>query len=106
MVNFKLFKIYNLYFNKHYSFLPKIYHHRVLSPKNLVFHARTKHIETHYHYIREKFIESREIDFVHLSKGDQVVDIFTKPLGRTKYSQFRNELGVPSLSKIVEKGEI
>jgi hypothetical protein len=75
----------------------------VLSPKNLVFHAQTKHIETHYHYIREKFIESKEIDLVHFPKGDQVVDIFTKTLDRTKYSQFRNELGVHSLSKIVQK---
>jgi hypothetical protein len=52
-----------------------------LHPKILSFIARTKHIETHYHYIREKFIESKEIDLVHLPKGDQVVDIFTKPLG-------------------------
>jgi hypothetical protein len=74
----------------------------VLSPKNLVFHAQTRHIEIHYHYIHEKFIESKEIDLVHLPKGDQGVNSFTKPLGRTKCSQFRNELGVHSLNKIVE----
>ena len=25
--------------------------------ENLAFHARTKHIEVHYHYIREKVLE-------------------------------------------------
>ena len=31
--------------------------------ESLVFHARTKHIEVHYHYIREKFLED-EIEMV------------------------------------------
>ena len=31
--------------------------------ENPVFHARAKHIEVHYHYIREKFLED-EIEMV------------------------------------------
>ena len=31
--------------------------------ENPFFHARTKHIEVHYHYIREKFLED-EIEMV------------------------------------------
>ena len=44
---------------------------------NLVYHARTKHIEVHYHYVREKALLGL-IDLVYVSTEDQAVDIFTK----------------------------
>jgi len=47
--------------------------------RNLVFHARTKHIEVHYHFIREKVLAG-EIDLIYVSTEDQVADIFTKVL--------------------------
>ncbi len=34
----------------------------ILLANNLVYHARTKHIEVHYHFIREKVL-AKEIDF-------------------------------------------
>jgi hypothetical protein len=64
--------------------------------RNLVFHARTKHIEVHYHFIREKVLAS-EIDFIYVSTKDQVADIFTKVLGAKKHHQFRSMLGVMEL---------
>ncbi len=48
--------------------------------RNPMFHARTKHIEVHYHFIREKILAG-EIDFIYVSTKDQVADIFTKVLG-------------------------
>lgn len=33
--------------------------------KNLVFHAKTKHIKCHYHFVQEKGIY-REIDILHV----------------------------------------
>ncbi len=48
--------------------------------RNPMFHARTKHIEVHYHFIREKVLVG-EIDLVYVSMEDQVADIFTKVLG-------------------------
>jgi hypothetical protein len=64
--------------------------------KNLVFHARTKHIEVHYHFIREEVLAG-EIDFIYVSTKDQVVDILTKVLGVEKHRRFRSMLGVMEL---------
>jgi len=61
-----------------------------------VFHARTKHIEVHYHFIRERVLAS-EIDLIYVSTEDQVVDIFTKVLGAEKHRRFRSMLGVMEL---------
>ena len=47
---------------------------------NPIYHARTKHIEVHYHYVREKVLLGL-IDLVYVSTEDQVADIFTKALG-------------------------
>jgi hypothetical protein len=49
----------------------------ILLVKNPVYHARTKHIEVHYHFIREKVL-AKEIDLIHVSTENQVVDIFTR----------------------------
>jgi hypothetical protein len=64
--------------------------------KNPVFHAQTKHIEVHYHFIREKVLVG-EIDLIYVSTKDQVVDIFTKVLGAKKHCRFRSMLGVMEL---------
>ncbi len=59
----------------------------ILFTNNSVNHARTKHIEVHYHFIREKVI-GKEIDLIHVNTKDQVVDIFTKALGTNKLKKF------------------
>ncbi len=65
----------------------------ILLANNPVYHAKTKHIEVHYHFIREKVIV-KEIDLIHVSTKDQVVDIFTKALSTNKLKKFRQMLGV------------
>jgi hypothetical protein len=46
---------------------------------NLVFHARIKHIEVDFHFVRERVSRRLlEIDFI--PSGDQVADGFMKPL--------------------------
>ncbi len=52
--------------------------------KNPVFYARTKHIEVHYHFIKDKVLAG-EIDLIYVSTEDQVADIFTKVLGAEKH---------------------
>jgi hypothetical protein len=65
----------------------------ILLANNPVYHARTKHIEVHYHFIREKVL-AREINLIHVSTKDQVVDIFIKALGTDKLKRFRKMFGV------------
>ena len=40
--------------------------------KNPVFHARTKHIDVHYHFVREKVIDG-EVDLLYVSTNQQVL---------------------------------
>ena len=61
--------------------------------RNPVFHARTKHIEVHYYFIRER-IQAGEIDLQHTNTHLQVADIFTKALGVDKLGQFASDLGL------------
>jgi hypothetical protein len=65
----------------------------ILLANNPVYHARTKHIEVHYHFIREKIL-TKEIDLIHVSTEDHVVDIFSKALGINKLKKFQKMLGV------------
>jgi hypothetical protein len=65
----------------------------VLLANNPVYHVRIKHIEVHYHFIREKVLR-KEIDFIHVSIQDQVADIFTKALGTNKLKKVRQMFGV------------
>ena len=55
--------------------------------RNPVFHARTNHIEVHYHFIRERVLIG-DIDLTYVRTDEQVVDIFTKALGEEKLRQF------------------
>jgi hypothetical protein len=59
----------------------------------LVYHATTKHIEVHYHFIREKVL-TKEIDLIHVNTEDQVVDIFTMALDTIKLRKFKKMFGV------------
>ncbi len=65
----------------------------ILLANNSVYHARTKHIEVDYHFIRKKVL-AKEIDLIHVNTKDQVADIFTKALGTNKLKKFRIMFGV------------
>ncbi len=65
----------------------------ILFINNSVYHVRTKHIEVHYHFIREKVL-AKEIDLIHVSTKNQVANIFTKVLGTDKLRKFRKMLGI------------
>ncbi|KAK9063785.1 hypothetical protein SSX86_017657 [Deinandra increscens subsp. villosa] len=55
--------------------------------ENPMFHARSKHIEVHYHFIREKVLGG-EIDLKYIDTDHQVADMFTKSLPSVKIQGF------------------
>lgn len=59
----------------------------------MLSHARMKHIEIQYHYIREKVL-SGEIDLVYVHTKSQIADMLTKGLSKPILSEFVTQLGV------------
>ena len=64
--------------------------------KNPVHHERSKHIDTKYHYIRE-CVEEKRIDVNYVGTDDQLADILTKSLGRLKFLEMRQKIGVQAV---------
>lgn len=52
-----------------------------------------KHVHRAFHWIRER-AEAKDIVVSHVPGVDNVADIFTKPLGKVKFSMFRDMLGL------------
>ena len=63
--------------------------------KNHVFHKRTKHIDTRFHFIRE-LVNNKEICLEFRRYEDQLADIFTKPLERDTFHYLHSCLGMIS----------
>ena len=62
-------------------------------PNNPVFHKKTKHIDTQFHFVREK-VQSKEIHLIYCKTCDNFAEISTKPLGIIKFEMFREMLGI------------
>ncbi|XP_019244295.1 PREDICTED: uncharacterized protein LOC109224163 [Nicotiana attenuata] len=59
--------------------------------KNPVYRDRSKHIDTRYHFIRER-ISKKEVELKYVKSHDQHADIFTKPLKFDDFQRLRSRL--------------
>ncbi|GJY08410.1 ribonuclease H-like domain, reverse transcriptase, RNA-dependent DNA polymerase [Tanacetum coccineum] len=64
--------------------------------KNPVFHGRSKHIDTKYHFIRE-CVEREDIQVEFVSGEYQKADILTKALPKIKFLTMRQLIGLKDL---------
>jgi hypothetical protein len=60
---------------------------------NLEFHARSKHIDVQYHYIRE-LVENGTVKLEYIRTAEMAVDCLTKPLKKAQYQVNLNMLGM------------
>nr|GEU99311.1 zinc finger, CCHC-type [Tanacetum cinerariifolium] len=65
--------------------------------KNLVFHGRSKHIATNYHFIRE-CVERKDIQVEFVNGEYQKADILTKALPKIKFLTMRQLIDLKVLS--------
>ena len=61
--------------------------------KNHVFHERSKHIHIKYYFIRD-CLEDGSIKVSHIATTDQLADILTKSLGKSKFQEMRERIGL------------
>nr|GEZ98719.1 hypothetical protein [Tanacetum cinerariifolium] len=64
---------------------------------NNVQHSRGKHIDVHYHFLKEQ-VENRIVELYFVQTEYQLADIFTKPLPRERFNFLIEKLGMRSLS--------
>ena len=58
--------------------------------QNPVFHAKTKHIEVKYHFIRE-VLEDKCIELVKVHTDDNPIDLLTKGLPAERFASQRDD---------------
>ena len=65
--------------------------------KNPIFHERSKHIRIKYHFIRD-CLEDGSIKASHIATIDQLADILTKSLGKSKFQEMRERIGLQPIT--------
>ena len=71
--------------------------------KNSISHARTKHIDLNFHFIRE-LVENGSIEIFYVSTNFQVADSMTKAVPKLKNDFCREKMGFKIFAEIIIKG--
>ena len=69
---------------------------------NPVFHDKSKHTETQYHFIHD-MVNKGVVELQYISTDDQTTDVHTKPLSRMKLEYLRGRLGVEENVSLLER---
>ena len=64
---------------------------------NNMFHARSKHIDLRYNFIRDA-LHSKHFELSYLPTDEMMADVMTKPLGKTKHQYCIDNISIKSIS--------
>jgi hypothetical protein len=77
-------------------------HRCVKLSENPVSYDSSKHVEIKFHYIRD-MVQRKEVLVQYLPTVEQIADFLTKPLAKSKFEYFRDELGVIENAPLVKR---
>ena len=63
---------------------------------NIVFQARTKHIEIDVHFVCDQVVQGN-LEIRYVPSYDQIVDCLTKQLSQSQFAYLRSKLRITSL---------
>lgn len=73
--------------------------------KNLVFHGRSKHIDTRFHFIHD-CVETGDVVVRHVDTNEQITDILKILMGIVKFESMRKLAGVEEIKAYELHGRI
>jgi hypothetical protein len=68
-----------------------------------VFHARTKHVEIDFHFVRDR-VADKSLNIRFIPSSDQLADVLTKPLVSKRFQLLCSKLNVSSPPLILREG--
>lgn len=68
---------------------------------NPVFHARSKHLEVDFHFVRDK-VHKHEVKVQFICSKDQIADILTKPLSKARHQTLMRLLTIQAFPRTLE----
>ena len=67
---------------------------------NPIFHSRMKHLALDFHFVREH-VQHNTLRVTHISGDDQLADVLTKPLLKSRHHYLLSKVGLTSRSSVL-----